>query len=650
MAAILITTLRSFHARLFPNINVIAHFNVLSLICRKEGRHCRACARKMVHESEAMLVKAATRSEQMLMAATNTAAVNYLRYDDPVKEVFRCNNHTCSNNTITTATSFRCQKCSLVAMPKQIGVYCSRECQLVCYQKHDQLHGMIAKTGHRLHTLYCRHLTIKSSPSELAVQLAVTTVPVTILLALLEVSYMCPQHLPALDHQRSLSILCVGCIDAMEGSVDYTLLFDLLKAHLFPHLAIIHITLAGPDISSKDLHLHSSMKYSICRRLGRVQRLFSVDGIPNDSYNSTTKLSLYSFIAMLNPNCYADMESWRDAIDVMLRSNLLVVSSHPSLFSRCSDGALYDDIVLQHGGSRANIIVKCTKNPVFGDAHCYINTDDGLSGKGSSKGSSGGITTSTDLQTHTGGSATTCRALLDTTIHHAKNSNNNRSIFNVLNIPIPNMYYCAMRGCDTIATKGLLPAPSINASQSDHLLPLFRAAFLRSEAQGLTSGSQQQYPIDDVDVDALEKVLLDMAEDISEGRVSYPSTVDHQELLRIAQEKALSTLVESNSSDHHHLLYHHHEGGSGMGRMRSQSAESPATGIVLPVRKWQQDRARDRAKEQLIAMQHSSTTGRLHPPMWKVTTADPLHHRRLVLPTPLNNAMAEHPVMRFNRK
>lgn len=544
------------NSRLFPN-GSNTHFNVLALACRMEGRHCRACAKKMVRESEALIVASTSRKQLITSAA---AAVHYLRYDDvpPSKEQFACNNYACSNST----TFYRCQKCSLLAISKHFGNYCSRECQLKCYQQHDQLHERISKTGQRLHELHSRSVTLKSNPLDVIAKVAACTLPASILLNLLEISYSCPQHLPALDQQHSLKILFVGCTDAVEGQVDFEMLFDLLKSFLYPRLTIMHITLVGPEISSKALQLHSSSKYSICRTLGRVQRLFSVDGRVNGSYNPTTALSTYSFIALMNPNIYGDMASWDEALQVMLCSGLLVIATSSSLFARCSDDALYDDIVLQHH-SHANILVKSTKNPLFSDRNCYI-------------------TASSTSNLHR---ADACE------------DDDSTNIFDLLDIPIPNMYYSAFQGCLSMGR-----SQHSSHQRYDHLLPIIRAAFLRSEAHGLKKTCLQLPHNGDVDV--LESILMDMAEDISEGRVTFPSTLSNHELRTIAEKKASSLVSSSRQHDEKDVS--------------CSSSSSRAKGIVpaaVSVRKWEQDRTKEYMREHFVVEQ--SSTGLLHKPLWR---------------------------------
>jgi len=340
------------------------------------------------------------------------------------------------------------------------------------------------------------------------------------------------------------------------------MLFDLLKSFLYPRLTIMHITLVGPEISSKALQLHSSSKYSICRTLGRVQRLFSVDGRVNGSYNPTTALSTYSFIALMNPNIYGDMASWDEALQVMLCSDLLVVATSSSLFSRCSDDALYDDIVLQHH-SHANILVKSTKNPLFSDRNCYITASSSSSN-----------------------------------LHRvdAREDDDSTNIFDLLDIPIPNMYYSAFKGC-------LLMGPSQHSPHQryDHLLPIIRAAFLRSEAHGLKM-TCLQLP-DNGDADVLESILMDMAEDISEGRVTFPSTLSNYELRTIAEKRASSVVSSSRQHDEKDVSY---------------NSSSRVRGIVpaaVPVRKWKQDRAKESMKEHFVVEQ--SSTGLLHKPLWR---------------------------------
>lgn len=511
----------------------------------------------MIRESEAHIV--ASTSQKQLITTAAAAAVHYLRYDDvpPSKEQIACNNYTCSNST----TFYRCQKCSLLAISKHFGNYCSRECQLKCYQQHDQLHERIGKTGQRLHELYSRSMTLKSNPLDVTAMVAACTLPASILLILVEISYRCPQHLPALDQQHSLKILCVGCTDAVEGQADFEMLFDLLKSFLYPRLTFMQITLVGPEISSKALQLHSSSKYSICRTLGRVQRLFSVDGRVNGSYNPTTALSTYSFIALMNPNIYGDMASWDEALQIMLCSDLLVVATSSSLFSRCSDDALYDDIVLQHH-SHANILVNSTKNPLFSDSNCYITTSSSSN-------------------------------------HHrtdAREDDDSMNIFDLLGIPIPNMYYSAFQGCLSMGRSQHSPH-----QRCDHLLPIIRAAFLRSEAHGLKK-TCLQYPHNG-DVDVLESTLLDMAEDISDGRVTFPSALSNHELRSIAEERASSLVSSSKQHDEKDV---------------SCSISSRARGVVpsaVPVRKWKQDRAKEKMKEHFLVEQ--SSTGLLHKPLWR---------------------------------
>ena len=533
----------------------------------------------MVRESEALLVATTSQKQLLTNAAAAATAVHYLRYDDvpPSKEQLTCNNYACSNS----ATFYRCQKCSLLSISKHFGNYCSRECQLKCYRQHDQLHGLVGKTGRHLHELYSRSVTLKSNPLEIIAKVAAYTLPVSILLNLLEISYSCPQHLPALDQQHSLRILFVGCTDAVEGQADFEMLFDMLKSFLYPRLTIMHITLVGPDINSKAMLLHSSSKYSICRTLGRVQRLFSVDGRVNGSYNPTTTLStyMYSFIAMMNPNIYGDMASWDEALQVILDSDLLVVATSSSLFSRCSDDALYDDIVLQHH-SHANILVKPTKNPLFSDSNCYIR-------------GSGDNHHHTDAWVHS-----------DHPAEARNEDDDSTNIFDLLGIPIPNMYYSAFQGRLSVGPSQHSP----DQRCGDYLLPIVRAAFLRSEARGLKKKKKTclQYPRGDVDVDVLESILLDMAEDISDGRVAFPSTVSNHELLTIAKERA-SSLVSSGRQ--------HDAEASSRSRVRSMVPSA-----VPPVRKWKLDRAKEYMREQ-CTVEHSST-GLLHKPLWR-TAGDP---------------------------
>ena len=141
-------------------------------------------------------------------------------------------------------------------------------------------------------------------------------------------------------------------------------------------------------------------------------------------------------------------------------------------------------------------------------------------------------------------------------------------------------------------------------------MPMVRAAFLRSEARGLEKKKKKtclQYPRGDVDVDVLESILLDMAEDISDGRVTFPSTASNHELLTIAKERASSLLI--SSSRQHDV------------EMSSRSrVGSMVPSAVPPVRKWKLDRAKEHMREQ-CTVEHSST-GLLHKPLWR-TAGDP---------------------------
>lgn len=234
-----------------------------------------------------------------------------------------CQSPGCSN----TETN-QCGKCKQLGLSACFGRYCSKECQEVSFASHKLIHTVF-----------------KSAEN------SVFQIPETIALALKEAEFK--SRLPVLDETTAvLSILLVGCNDDVEGSVAYSRLFKFLAAFVYPNLQRIELTLCGPMVSNMPVRAQAAGKVKITQRTGPMQTLFP----------TVESLSAFSCAVVMQPGLSDLLLSWTPAMQLLVESNVLTITTGYSAIDRWTFDALFDQPVLSdHFG--AKIIVPRTRNP-----------------------------------------------------------------------------------------------------------------------------------------------------------------------------------------------------------------------------------------------------------------------------------------------
>jgi hypothetical protein len=231
-----------------------------------------------------------------------------------------------SPGCINTKTN-QCGKCKQLGLSTCFGRYCSKECQEVSFSTHKLIHTVFKSAGNSLYQI-----------------------PETITLALKESEFK--NRLPLLNETLVLSILLIGCKDDVEGTVDYSRLFKLLSSVVYPNLQGLELTLCGPMVTNTPSRTQAGGKIKITQRNGLMETLYPTIG----------SLSVFSCAVVMQPGLSDFLPSWTPAMQLLVESNLLTITSGYSAINRWTFDALFDESVLsKHFG--AQIIVPRTRNP-----------------------------------------------------------------------------------------------------------------------------------------------------------------------------------------------------------------------------------------------------------------------------------------------
>ncbi len=234
----------------------------------------------------------------------------------------------CEGNNCTALAGFRCTKCKDLGFSKSFGNYCGAVCQTNCFASHKILHKCKTK-------------------------LPKTGVAWTIVIALHELFFI--NKLPVLNVDGKLSVYLLGCrtgfesLDTTTDCIEYTQLFDLLKATLYPSLTLVEVVLNGLELQELP-----SVKTS-CVSLRYVCSA-SESLAPTLNFASAV-------VVIMGPGFSDNVDSWEPVIHYLLAMNVVTITtgySHGG--SRLTYDAVHDERTLATY-FLANIIVPSTSNP-----------------------------------------------------------------------------------------------------------------------------------------------------------------------------------------------------------------------------------------------------------------------------------------------
>lgn len=242
-------------------------------------------------------------------------------------------NHKCEKCKNPAAN--RCGKCKELGCGTNIGLYCSRECQLGSFEAHKHVHKLL-KRAH------------KDDANRGA--------PETIVVALLESAI--EGKIPELNDNK-LSILMVGCRDWIEGAFNYSTVYESLKnLNLYPDLEGIEITLIGPEVSNQTKY-NKDNYVTIIKKSGVLESVYP--SLSSDSF---------SLAVVFQPGLSDNLNSWTEAFKILVNSEILTITTGYSHNQRWSYDALFDETVLKEYFG-ANLIIPRTRNPA--SSHVIIN-------------------------------------------------------------------------------------------------------------------------------------------------------------------------------------------------------------------------------------------------------------------------------------
>lgn len=201
-----------------------------------------------------------------------------------------CERADCYNKSFT-----RCGICASLDLPAPFGQYCSRDCQVWCYQSHGVFHKALNSSD--------RH------------RVSFTGIVETIALALKDASLR--RLLPPIRSDGVIAILLTGCRDATEGAADYIKLYELIvQMEIYPPSWIhsVEITLSGPELTSHIPYCHPSGKLKVFRLCGRLQRLFPPTATSNPAALDGTCISPFSTTSeKVNVSHYGSFNAYNGA-------------------------------------------------------------------------------------------------------------------------------------------------------------------------------------------------------------------------------------------------------------------------------------------------------------------------------------------------
>jgi len=240
----------------------------------------------------------------------------------------------------------RCSECINkfgITSPSNLGMFCSKECQKACNISHKAIHKAILKASKDFNNRGINE---------------------TIAISLKEGSIK--GYKPDLFDNNILNIIMIGASDTMENVIEYNKLVLNLKTILYPELKSVNITMCGPRISHRPLQQFESNDetcYTVTTQNGLFEVLY-----PDPSVVK----SKFSFGIILHPGFSDYLLSWKPAMDILVASDILVLTTGYSNYDRFTRDALYENLISEYYG--ANVVL----GPTFNKASCLAIAHRGI--------------------------------------------------------------------------------------------------------------------------------------------------------------------------------------------------------------------------------------------------------------------------------
>lgn len=235
-------------------------------------------------------------------------------------------------------TSLRCSDCNKlgITQPSCIGFFHSRECQKEALKAHKAIHKAILKG---------------SKDTEYR------GINETIVISLKEAQLK--GFKPNL-FDNDLNLVFIGARDVMEYQLNYERLVTNLRAVLYPELKSVNITMCGPDVSDRPIKPigNDECRYTVTTKKGTFEALYPDPDIVRESFSCGV---------ILHPGFTDHLLSWKPAMDIIIQSNILVITTGYSNYDRLTRDAIHEiDLVSQYYGA------KMILTPTFNKCTCLL--------------------------------------------------------------------------------------------------------------------------------------------------------------------------------------------------------------------------------------------------------------------------------------
>jgi len=140
----------------------------------------------------------------------------------------------------------------------------------------------------------------------------------------------------------------------MEHELSYEKLVIILRAILYPELKCINITMVGPHMSDRSLIKYGSSEecqYTVTTQKGLFEVCYPDPAVVKSSYSCGI---------ILHPGFSEYLTPWKPAMDVLIASDILVITTGYSNYDRFTMDAIHEDLVSEYYG--AHVILQKTLN------------------------------------------------------------------------------------------------------------------------------------------------------------------------------------------------------------------------------------------------------------------------------------------------
>lgn len=140
----------------------------------------------------------------------------------------------------------------------------------------------------------------------------------------------------------------------MEHFINYDKLVLNLRAILYPELNVVNITMVGPCMSNRPLQQFRSSDYT-------NYTITTHSGVFEDFYpDPLVVTATFSFGVILHPGYSDYLQAWKPCMDVLVSSDILVITTGYSNYDRFTRDALYEDLITEYYGT--NFVIERTFN------------------------------------------------------------------------------------------------------------------------------------------------------------------------------------------------------------------------------------------------------------------------------------------------